>query len=71
MDFTREAKYVTNGSMNDMPVGLCYSSVVSCDSVRISLLVAALNKLDILTCEIYNAYLNATCQERIWFVVGL
>ena len=43
MDFTHKARYAKNGSMTDMKVGLCYSSVVSSDSVRIALLVAALN----------------------------
>ena len=71
MDFTRKARYVANAAITDKPVGLCYSSVVSCDSVRIEFLVAALNDLDMLECNISNAYLNALCRERIWFVAGL
>ena len=71
MDFTRKARYVANGAMTEAPVGLCYSSVVSRDSVRIAFLVAALNGLDILACDIGNAYLNAPCREKIWFVAGL
>ena len=61
MNFTRKAMYVPNGSMTDTPVGLCYYSVVYCDSVIIALFVAALNDLDILACDISNAYLNAPC----------
>ena len=60
-------RYVTNEAMNDTPVGLCYSSVVSRDSVRILLLVDALNYLDTLACDISNTYLNASCQEIICF----
>ena len=71
MDFTRKARYVANGAKTETPVGLCYSSVVSRDSVRIAFLVAALNGLDILSCDIGNAYLNAPCREKIWFVAGL
>ena len=71
MDFTRKVRFVANGAMTDMPVGLCYSSVVYRDSVRISFLVAALNDLDILACDIYNSYLNAPFRERSWFVAGL
>ena len=71
MDFLLKARYVTNGAMTDTLVGLCYSSFVSCDSVRIVLLVAALNDLDILAYDISNVYLNAPCRERIWFVAGL
>ena len=41
--FTRKARYVANGATIETPVGLCYSSVVSRDSVRIAFLVYALN----------------------------
>ena len=71
MDFIRKARYVTNGAITDIPVGLCYSSVVSCDSPRIAFLVTSLNDLDILACDISNAYLNTPFRERIWFVAGL
>ena len=71
MDFTCKARYVANGSMTDTPVGLCYSSVLSRDSVRIAFLVYALNDLDNLACDIYNAYLNAPCLEIILFVAGM
>ena len=47
MDFMRKAQFVANGSTTDAPVALCYSSVVSRDSVRIAFLVAALNDLDV------------------------
>ena len=49
---------------------LTYSSVVSRDSVRLAFLIAALNNLDILACDISNAYLHATCKEKIWFLGG-
>ena len=71
MDFTRKARFVADGSKTDTPVGICYSSVVSRDSVRLALLVAALNDLDVFSCDIGNAYLNAKCREKIWFVAGL
>ena len=61
MNFTQKARYVANGAMHDTPVGLCYSSIVYSDSFKITFLVAALNNLDILACEISNAYLNAPC----------
>ncbi|KAL7535630.1 hypothetical protein ACHAWF_005219, partial [Thalassiosira exigua] len=43
---------------------------MSRDSMRIALLVVALNDLDIFACDIGNAYLNAPCKEHIWFVAG-
>ena len=71
MDFTRKARFVAGGHTTETPVGLTYSSVVSRDSVRIAFLVAALNELDILACDIGNAYLNAPCREKIWFEAGI
>ena len=59
LDFTRKARYVTDVSMADTPVGLFYSSVLSRDSVIIEFLVAALNDLDIFSCDISNVYHNA------------
>jgi hypothetical protein len=32
--------------------------------------MAALNDVDVLLCDISNAYLNAPCQGKIWFVAG-
>ena len=70
MDLTRRARFVAGGHTTDTPASLTYSSVVSRDSVRIAFLYAALNDLDILACDIGNAYLNAPCREKIWFVAG-
>ena len=71
MDFTRKARFVAGGHMTETPVALCYSSVVSRDSIHLAFLVAALNDLDIFLCDIGNAYLNAPCKEKIWFVAGM
>ena len=70
MDFTRKARFVAGGHMTEAPNSLTYSSVVSRESVKIAFLVATLNGLDIMSCDIGNAYLNAACRERIWFVAG-
>ena len=43
---------------------------MSRDSVRISLTAAALNDLDILSCDIEGAYLTAKCRERIYVKAG-
>jgi hypothetical protein len=70
MDFTRKARFVAGGHMTDTPSSITYSSVVSRESVKIAFLIAALNDLDIMLCDIGNAYLNAPCREKIWFVAG-
>ena len=69
-DFRRKARFVAGGHMTETPAVLTYSSVVSRDSVRIGLLIAALNDLDVQACDIQNAYLTAKCRERIFCVAG-
>ena len=68
--FRRKARYVAGGHTTETPAALTYASVVSWDSVRIALTLAALNGLDILACDIQNAYLTAKCREKIWTVAG-
>ena len=55
--------------MTGVPTSLTYTSVASRDSVKIAFLIAALNDIDILTCGIKNACLDAGCWEGIWFGV--
>ena len=69
-NFRRKARLVANGNETDAPATLTYSSVVSRDSVRIALLIAALNELEVLACDIQNAYLTADCREKIYFIAG-
>ena len=70
MDLTRKARFVAGGHMTEPPASITYSSVVSRDSVRLAFLLAALNRLEVMACDIGNAYLNAPCREKIWFVAG-
>jgi hypothetical protein len=64
MDFTRKARFVAGGHMTDTPAAMTYSSVVSRESVRLGVLIAALNGLDIMSCDLENAYLNAKCGSK-------
>ena len=61
---------VAGGHTTTTPSSITYSSVVSRDSVRIALTIAALNGLKVLGCDIQNAYLTAKCQEKIWTIAG-
>jgi hypothetical protein len=58
MDLTRKAGFVAGGHMTDPLKDTTYSSVVSRYSICIAFLIAALNDLDILACDIQGAYLN-------------
>ena len=70
MDLTRKARLVAGGDMTDPPSSLTYSSVVTRESMRIAFLIAGLNDLDVLACDIGNSYLNAPCRENVWFEAG-
>jgi hypothetical protein len=66
----RKSRMVAGGHMTDTPSSVTYSSVVSRDSVRIALLIAGMNGLDVLACDIQNAYLTAPARERCWTIAG-
>jgi hypothetical protein len=46
-DFRRKARLVAGGHMTKAPTTITYASVVSCETVRIALLMAALNDLNV------------------------
>jgi hypothetical protein len=56
--------------MTDPPAAATYASVVSRESVRITLTAAALSDLGLLAANIQNAYLNAPITEKIWTILG-
>jgi hypothetical protein len=56
--------------MNDSHLKNTYSSVVSRESICISLLLAALNEIDLLTTDTGNAYLNASPREKVCTIAG-
>ena len=69
-NFRHKARFVAGGHTTETPTSLTYSSVVSRDLVRIILLAAALNRLQVMACDIQNAYLTANCCEKIWTYTG-
>ena len=69
-NFRRKARLVGGGHKTVTPAAMTYSSVVSRDSVRIALTIAALNGLQVRACDIQNAYLTADCREKIWTKAG-
>ena len=61
---------VGGGQNTVAPASITYASVVSHKLVRISPTVAAMNDLDILACDIQNAYLTSKCRDKIWTISG-
>ena len=68
--FTRKARFVADGNMIPSPPSMTYASVVSRDSVRICLTLAALNGLNVKCADVQNAYLNAEPKERVYIIAG-
>ena len=69
-DFRRKARFVAGGHRTEAPAFSTYSTVVTRESVRIALTLAALNDLEVKTSDIQNAYLVSPCAEKIWCVLG-
>ena len=69
-NYRRKARLVADGHKTDAPTSITYSSVVSRDSVRIALTIAALNGLQVFVCDIQNAFLTAPCREKLYTVAG-
>jgi hypothetical protein len=69
-NFRRKARLVAQGNKTEDPDVITFSSVVSRESVRICLLAAALNGLDLKACDIKNAYLTAPNKEKVYVVAG-
>jgi hypothetical protein len=67
---TRKARWVADGSQSEMPRESTYSSVVSRDSVCIFFTLAALNDVEVLACDVQNAYLNAPTKEKNFIIAG-
>jgi hypothetical protein len=70
-DFRRKARYCADGHKTKSPASVTYSTVVSRDSVRIILTIAALNDLQVLGADVQNAFLTAPCKEKVWLTAGV
>ena len=46
-DFCRKSRLVAGGHTTDTPAAITYASVVSRESVRLALMIAALNSLEV------------------------
>jgi hypothetical protein len=68
--FRRNARSFAGGHKTDTPHAMTYASVVSRESVRIALTLAALNDLDVKMADIESAYLTAPITEKVWTVLG-
>ncbi len=65
-DFRRkEARLVAGGHVTKAPASITYASFVSRKTVRLALMIAALNDLEVKAGDVLNAYLTATNTKKI------
>ena len=69
-NFRRKARFVADGNLVENPASITYSTLVSRESIRILLLVAALNDLEILGTDVQHAFLSADNLEQNWIRAG-
>jgi hypothetical protein len=68
-DFCRKASLVAGSHMTNAPATITFASVVSRETVCITLIFAGLNELQVKVKDIKNAYITAPCTEKIWTVL--
>ena len=69
-NFIRKASFLSDGHLVETPESITYSTVVPRYSVRILLLVAALNSLETMGADVKNAFLSADNFEKHWIRAG-
>ena len=69
-NFRRKARFFAGRHTTDTPACMPYASIVTRDSVNISLTISAMNDLKILSCNLQNNYLTAKCGKKIWTRAG-
>ena len=68
--FHRKARLVAGGHMTEAPAVMTYTSVMSRETVRIALMTAMLNDLEVKASDVQNAYLTMPCSEKIYTRLG-
>ena len=69
-NFRRKARLLAGGHQTEPPAVLTYASVVSRESIRIALTLAALNDLEVKQSNVANVFLCSPCEEKIWTTLG-
>ena len=63
-DFKRKARLVAGGHKTKALATITYASVVSRETVRIALMLAALNDLQVKAGDVLNAYITAPVKKK-------
>ena len=68
--FRRKSRVVAGGHMTDTPAAITYAIVVLRESVRLALMLAALNALEVKCGDVMNAYITTPITEKVWTILG-
>ena len=69
-DFIRKARLIAGRHKTNAPPTITYASVISRETVRIALLMAALYNRKVKVGDVLNAYITAPITEKVWMVLG-
>ena len=69
-DLRRKSRLGAGGHMTDTPAYITYASVVSRESVRLALMLDALNTLEVKCGNVMNSYITAPITEKVWTILG-
>ncbi len=56
--------------MTNVPATYTHASVVTCETIHIALMLAALNLLEVMVADIMNSYITTPCKEKLWTTLG-
>ena len=69
-NFRQKARLVAGGHMSKALSTIMYASGVLRETVRIALMIAALNDLEVKLGDIFNAYVQASITEKVQTTLG-
>jgi hypothetical protein len=68
-DFRQKARLVAGGHLTEAPATITYASVVSRETMRLTMTIASLNDLKVKVGDVLNAYITAPVKEKVWTVL--
>ncbi len=69
-DFQQKARLVAGGHLTQAPATITYASVVSRETVHLTLTFASLNDLKVKVGDVLNTYITAPVMEKVWTILG-
>jgi hypothetical protein len=61
---------MAGGHLTKAPATITYASVVSRETVHLTLTFVSLNDLEVKVGDVLNAYITAPVKEKVWTILG-